>query len=114
MVLTKEVMSLQVVTAFSATLIEDEWKVKKIGVHDTLHIKLWGIYLCSNMTWMERIPQLIVESDSKILINMVIDNCKFSGTIPILVQSIQNFLVLDWCVQFYYIWREDSRCWLDC
>jgi hypothetical protein len=41
---------------------------------DAFHAKLWGVYLGL------RIPQLIVESDSKILINMITDNCGFNGT----------------------------------
>jgi hypothetical protein len=47
------------------------------------------------MAWKEHSPQLVVESDSKILINIVTDNYKFSGVVPTLVQRIQNLLTLD-------------------
>jgi hypothetical protein len=50
------------------------------------------------MAWQERIPQLSVKSDSKILINMVLDNCMFSG----LVQRICNLLILDYRVKFHH------------
>ena len=58
--------------------------------------------------------QLIVESDSKILIDMVTKNCNFSGSVPILVQHIRKLMALDWRVQFRHAWREDNRCadWL--
>jgi hypothetical protein len=58
--------------------------------------------------------QLIVESDSKILIDIVTNNYKFSGVVPTLVQRIQNLLALDWRVQFRHTWREGNRCvdWL--
>jgi hypothetical protein len=72
------------------------------------------MYLGLDMAWKERIPQLIVESDSKILIDIVTNNYKFSGVVPTLVQRIRNLLALDWRVQFRHTWREDNRCadWL--
>jgi hypothetical protein len=55
-----------------------------------------------------------VESDSKILIDIVTNNYKFSGVVPTLVQRIRNLLALDWRVQFRHTWREGNRCtdWL--
>jgi hypothetical protein len=47
------------------------------------------------MARKERISQLIVESDYKILIDIVINNYKFSRVVPTLVQRIQNKLPLD-------------------
>jgi hypothetical protein len=44
---------------------------------------MWGMYLGLNFTWKEHISHLIVESDSKILIDMIMDYYKFSGTIPV-------------------------------
>lgn len=88
--------------------------IRKIGVCDALHAEMWGMYLGLEMAWREHIPQLIVESDSKILIDMVTENCKFSGSVPILVQRIRKLLVLDWQVRFRHTWREGNRCadWL--
>ncbi|MCI03547.1 hypothetical protein A2U01_0024587 [Trifolium medium] len=63
-----------------------------------------------DMAWNERIPQLIMESDSKILIDIVTDNYKFSGLVPTLVQRIRNLEALEWRVQFCHTWREENRC----
>ena len=81
---------------------------------DALHAELWGMYLGLDMAWREQIPQLIVESDSKTLIDMVTGSCNFSGAIPTLVWRIRNLLALDWHVQFRHTWREGNRCadWL--
>lgn len=46
------------------------------------------------MAWRENITHLIVESDSKILVDMITDNCKFSGTIHMLVRRIRKLLNL--------------------
>jgi len=75
---------------------------------------MWGMYLGLEMAWREHIPQLIVESYSKILIDMVTENCKFSGSVPILVQRIRKLLALDWRVKFRHTWREGNGCadWL--
>jgi len=64
-------------------------------VCDALHAELWGMYLGLDMVWREQIPQLIVGSDSKTLIDMVIGSCNFSGAIPMLVRRIRNLLALD-------------------
>jgi len=53
------------------------------------------MYLGLDMVWREQIPQLIVGSDSKTLIDMVIGSCNFSGAIPMLVRRIRNLLALD-------------------
>jgi len=44
------------------------------------------------MAWREGISHLIVESDSKVLIDMVTNNRKINGTISSLVQRIQEIL----------------------
>ncbi|PNY15883.1 ribonuclease H, partial [Trifolium pratense] len=80
--------------------------IRKTGVCDAFHAELWGMYLGLDMAWRERIPQLIVESDSKILIDMIMDNCKFNGAVPTLVRRIQNLLALNWRVKFCHTWRE--------
>jgi len=66
---------------------------------------MWGMYLGLEMVWQEHIPQLIVESDSKTLIDLVTENCKFSRSVPILVQRIRKLLALNWRVQFHHTWR---------
>ncbi|RHN50339.1 putative ribonuclease H-like domain-containing protein [Medicago truncatula] len=88
--------------------------IRKVGVCDALHAELWGMYLGLDMAWREHITQLIVESDSKTLIDMVTGSCMFSGAIPTLERRIHNLLTLDWHVQFHYTWREGKRCadWL--
>ena len=70
--------------------------IRKIGVCDALHTEMWGMYLGLKMAWQEHILQLIVGSETKILIDMVTENCKFSGSVPILVQHIRKLLALDW------------------
>jgi hypothetical protein len=50
------------------------------------------MYFGLDMAWKKHIPQLIVESDSKNLIDIT-DNYKFSGVVPTLVQRIQTLLV---------------------
>jgi len=63
---------------------------------------MWGMYLGLEMAWRKHISQLIVESDYKILIDLVTENCNFSGSVPILVQRIRKLLALDWRVQFHH------------
>jgi len=82
---------------------------KKIGACDALHAEMWGLYLGMEMAWREHIDHLIVESDSKILINMISDKFKFNGNIPILVQRIRKLLRMEWHVKINHTWREGNR-----
>jgi hypothetical protein len=87
--------------------------VRKIGVCNALYAELWGMCFGSDMVCREHILPLVVESDSKILIDMVTDNCKFSTPIPTLMRHIHNLFDLEWQVQYCQTWRgRQLLCWL--
>jgi hypothetical protein len=60
------------------------------------------------MVWRYHISYLIIESDSKLLIDMITENCTIGEATPILVRRIHNFLALDWQVQVRHTWREGN------
>ncbi|CAJ2642097.1 unnamed protein product [Trifolium pratense] len=49
---------------------------KKIEACDALQAEMWGLYLGLDMAWREQFSHLIVENDSKILIDMISDDFK--------------------------------------
>ncbi|WJX61000.1 hypothetical protein P8452_46145 [Trifolium repens] len=55
------------------------------------------------------ITHLQVESDSKVLVDMVTGNCKVNGRIPTLIRRIRDLKTLDWQVQINHTWREGNR-----
>ncbi|XP_045821836.1 uncharacterized protein LOC123914696 [Trifolium pratense] len=61
------------------------------------------------MVWREHFSHVIVENDSKILIDMIYDNYKFNGNVPILVHRIRKLLKLRWHVQINHTLREENR-----
>ncbi|CAJ2627891.1 unnamed protein product [Trifolium pratense] len=81
---------------------------KKIGSCDSFHAEMWGLYLGLDMAWRDHISHLIVESDSKLLIDMITGNCNIGGVTPILIRRIPNLLALDWQVQIRHTWREGN------
>jgi hypothetical protein len=42
-------------------------------------VEMLGPYIYKNMAWRERISHVIVKSDSKILIDIIIDNARSGG-----------------------------------
>lgn len=58
---------------------DDGWWIKgytnKIDSCDALHAQMWGLYLSLDMARQDRISHLIVESDSKITVDMILDKC---------------------------------------
>jgi hypothetical protein len=57
---------------------------------------------------------LVVESDSKLLVDMVTNNCKINGTIPVLIRRTQDLNNLPWHGQIKHTLREGNFCvdWL--
>jgi len=51
---------------------------QRIGDYDALHAEMWGMYAGMQMENKERFTHLIVESDSKLLINMVTRSYKLN------------------------------------
>ncbi|GAU41583.1 hypothetical protein TSUD_271920 [Trifolium subterraneum] len=82
---------------------------RKIGTCDSLSAEMWGMYLGMQLAWRNGFHHLQVESDSKILVDMIMGNVKINGKPPILVCRIQELLKLNWQVQFKHIWREGNR-----
>ncbi|CAJ2657953.1 unnamed protein product [Trifolium pratense] len=87
---------------------------QRIGDCDALHAEMWGMYTGMEMARRQGYTHLIVESDSKLLIDMVTGRCKLNGKAPILVNRIQDLSNLQWHVMFKHTWREGNRCadWL--
>jgi ribonuclease HI len=87
---------------------------QRIGACDALHAEMWGMYTGMQVARRQGYTNLIVESDSKFLIDMVTGSCKLNGNTPILVRRIQDLSKLQWHVIFMHTWREGNRCadWL--
>ncbi|GAU49093.1 hypothetical protein TSUD_137780 [Trifolium subterraneum] len=82
---------------------------RKIGSCDALHAEMWGMYVGMNLAWSQRITHLHVESDSKVLIDMVTERIKLNGSTPTLVVRIRNLLALSWQVILSHTWHEGNR-----
>jgi len=82
---------------------------KKIGMCDAFHVEMCGMYLGLDMAWRENTTHLTVESDSKILVDMITENCNFSGTTPTLVRRIRHPLSLSWTVKITHSWCKGNR-----
>lgn len=79
-------------------MMEDRWLEgfsPKIGACNALHVEMWGMYLGLDMIWREGVSHLIIQSDLKVLVDMITNKCKTNGNIPTLIQRIQNFLRRD-------------------
>jgi hypothetical protein len=57
---------------------------------------------------------LIVESNSKLRVDMVTNNCKINGATPILIRRTRDLINLLWHVQIKHTLCEDNLCvdWL--
>ena len=71
--------------------------------------EMWGMYLGLEVSWRDGISQLCVESESKLLIDMITNNCKMNGTTPVLIRRIQNILNRNWWIQVHHTLREGNK-----
>lgn len=83
--------------------------VRKIEVCDALHAEMWGLYSGLELAWQVGVSHLCVEGDSKLLIDMVTNNCKTNGTTPSLMRRIRNLFDRSWHVEIHHNWREGNR-----
>ncbi|GAU45794.1 hypothetical protein TSUD_86970 [Trifolium subterraneum] len=61
---------------------------RKIGTCDALHAVMWGMYEGLKIARRHGFSHLVVESDSKLLVNMVTNNCKINGAILVPIRRI--------------------------
>jgi ribonuclease HI len=72
---------------------------RNIGSCDALHAEMWGTYIGMDFARRQEITHLQVESDSKVLVDMVIVNYNANGNIPTLIRRICNFKKMNWQIQ---------------
>ncbi|GAU44764.1 hypothetical protein TSUD_246570 [Trifolium subterraneum] len=82
---------------------------RKIGSCDALQAEMWGMYIGMNLARRQGITHLQVESDSKMLVDMVTGNCNVNENIPTLIKCIRSLKNMNWHVQFNHKWREGNR-----
>jgi len=76
---------------------------RKIGSCDAIHAEMWGMYIGMDMARRQGITHLQVESDSKILVDMVTEKCNINENVPTLIQRILDLKVMSWQVQINHI-----------
>jgi len=59
--------------------------IRKIGTSDALHAEMWGMCMGMEMASRKCFSQLIVESDSEVLVDMVSGSSNISEITPILI-----------------------------
>lgn len=64
--------------------------------------------------WLLGTPRLVVESDSKVLVDLVSSSERLPSEVPKLVRRIRLLAQRLWKVEFTHSWREGNRCadWL--
>jgi ribonuclease HI len=82
---------------------------RKIGSCDALHAEMWGMYIGMDLARRQGITHLQVESDSKVLVDMVTGNCNANGNVPTLIRRIRDLKNMNWQVQINHTWREGNR-----
>ena len=82
---------------------------RKIGSCDALLAEMWGMYIGMDIARRQGITHLQVESDSKLLVDMVTEKCNINGNVPTLIRRIRDLKNMSWQVQINHIWREGNR-----
>jgi len=68
---------------------------RKIGACDALSAEMWGMYFGMKLAWRQGFQHLKVESDSIMLVDMIMGTVKFKGRPLTLVHRIQELLKLN-------------------
>ncbi|GAU34538.1 hypothetical protein TSUD_219210 [Trifolium subterraneum] len=95
--------------AASRRMDQTRFFARKIGSCDALHAEMWGMYIGIDLARRQGITHLQVESDSKVLVEMVTGNCNVNGNIPTLLKRIRDLINMNWDVQINHTWREGNK-----
>ncbi|CAA7018818.1 unnamed protein product [Microthlaspi erraticum] len=79
-----------------------------IGICSAPLADLWGVYYGLYMAWEIRVPRLIIELDSKIVMGFH-TGISDSHPLSFLVQLCYGFVSRDWLVRFQHAYREANR-----
>lgn len=82
------------------------WNIK---TRDIFYVKMWCMYEGLEIARTKYIFRLIMESDSKLIMNMVVGNFKIKGVTPVLIRRIHNLLNLPWLVQINHTLCEGNQ-----
>jgi ribonuclease HI len=70
---------------------------------------MWGCTLGMQLAWRQDFHHLLVESDSKVLVDMIMGNVKINGEPPTLIRRFQELMELNWQMHFNHTWQEENR-----
>jgi ribonuclease HI len=77
---------------------DDRWLTRysrKIGTCDAISAEMWGCTLGMQLAWRQDFHHLLVESDSKVLVDIIMGNVKIKGKPPTLIRRIQELMKLN-------------------
>lgn len=75
----------------------------KIGLGDALKTNIWAILHGIELVWHDRITSLVVESDSKVLIDMVNQEIEDGHNFLTLVRRIRRMTQKNWHIKLNHI-----------
>ncbi|KAK0586532.1 hypothetical protein LWI29_008529 [Acer saccharum] len=88
------------------------WQVgfaMKIGTGSVLEAELWGILEGLNLVWQRGFRRVIVESDSKIAVDLLNNPAPTLHPLLSIIQACQSFFEYDWSCFILYVFRESNR-----
>ncbi|KAF7800797.1 putative ribonuclease H protein [Senna tora] len=82
---------------------------KKIGASSALHAEIWSIWTAMKIAKDKDLPRIIIETDSKLALDLLLKNDDTCHPLSGLVRKIKVLLQDDWMINFSHIFREGNR-----
>lgn len=83
---------------------------RKLGSCDAIHAEMWDMWVGISLTRQRGITKLVVESDSKTLVDMLAYDGGDNSDHYLLVKRIKKLLSGTWDIQAMHTWREGNSC----
>ncbi|CAA7051378.1 unnamed protein product [Microthlaspi erraticum] len=71
--------------------------------------ELWGVYYGLLMAWERRVPRLIIEVESEIVVKILHSGISDSHPLSFLARLCYGFFSRDWIVRVMHTYREADR-----
>ena len=82
---------------------------RNLGSSNVLWTELWAIHTMLHLAWERRVPKVVIESDSAVAVNLIIDGCPVLHPYDSLVLQIREWRQKNWEVIILHIYREANR-----
>ena len=83
---------------------------KNLGVCSAFKPELWGVYECRLIVWEMNLKNIVLESDSETLVDILVQRNSKANLEDSILWAIFSLLNKDWQISTLHTYKEGNKC----